>query len=288
MSIEKLALPPRHLLSGAGFVHHFSVKETYPLHTHDFYEFFYVMKGHAIHIVNGQSQLLSQDSFILIRPSDIHKYEAFNHFDFELISIGFPMSSFLQVCTYLNASPNLINSLSLPPHLTMAHDPALSIKDLLLRVDEQKSIADRKQYFLSILPILLRPFLTEQSQDLLTLTLPSWLTNLVDAMKEKENFIIGLPKLIELSNISHEHLSREFKKHLNLTPTQFINTKRIQYATELLLENSYDVTEICYMCGFNNLSHFYHIFQKQYQCSPREYSKNYHNEKLLTADSSAP
>jgi len=274
MSIEKLSLTSSHVLSGSGFVHHFSVKETYPLHTHDFYEFFYVMKGYAIHIVNDQSQLLSQDSFILIRPDDVHKYEAFNHFDFELISIGFTSSSFIHAVNYLNFSPVILNSLELPPHLTINTENDFNIKDMLLHIGLKSSPVDRKHYFTSILPLLINCFYRNIQNQSTTYTLPAWLINLIDQMKEKDNFIVGLTRLIELSNISQEHLTREFKKHLNLTPTEFVNTKRIQYATELLLENAFDVTEICFMCGFNNLSHFYHVFKKHYKCSPKEYINN--------------
>ena len=104
-------------------------------------------------------------------------------------------------------------------------------------------------------------------------TMPKWFSDLIAEMNLKENFILGLPKMIELAHISQEHLNRIFRKYLNMTPTEFINKKRIDYSIELMLNNHENITEISYMCGFNNLSHFYHIFKKQFHCSPKQFIK---------------
>jgi len=93
-------------------------------------------------------------------------------------------------------------------------------------------------------------------------------------MSKPENYIAGLPKLLELAHSSQEHLTREFRRHLDLSPTEFINMKRLNYAAELIIEGKMEITEICYACGFNNLSHFYHCFKKQYGCAPKKFSGN--------------
>ena len=47
--IPVLSLMPDDLLSDSGFQHQFSIRETYPLHTHTFYEFFLINKGKGIY-----------------------------------------------------------------------------------------------------------------------------------------------------------------------------------------------------------------------------------------------
>jgi len=41
------------------------------------------------------------------------------------------------------------------------------------------------------------------------------------------------------------------------------------------------IAEICYECGFNNLSNFNRIFKKKKACSPKEFRENYRKKKKL-------
>jgi AraC family cel operon transcriptional repressor len=86
---------------------------------------------------------------------------------------------------------------------------------------------------------------------------------------------MGLDAMIKLANFSQEHLTREFHKHLQMTPTEYINIKRINYASDLLLQQKYKIVDVCYMSGFNNLTYFYKIFHKQYNCTPKEFIKKH-------------
>ena len=88
-------------------------------------------------------------------------------------------------------------------------------------------------------------------------------------MCKEENFLAGLPRMISLSGVSQEHLTRQFRKYLDMSPIEFINLKRIGLAAKLLTEGNHEILEVCYACGFNNLSHFYHCFKKQYGCTPK-------------------
>ena len=99
------------------------------------------------------------------------------------------------------------------------------------------------------------------------------MNQLLSAMNDPPNFVSGLDSMLRLSNISQEHLTREFRRHLGITPTEYINFKRISYASELLLQRKYEILDICYMSGFNNLTYFYKIFRKQYNCTPKEFIK---------------
>lgn len=142
-----------------------------------------------------------------------------------------------------------------------------------MHINDKAHGTERKIYFRSILAFILYRFAA--FEDTQRTSIPDHLTKIIDKMSEKENFVEGLPKMLKISHITQEHLTREFRKHLNLTPTEFINLKRLDYAAQLLSENKYNVAEICFMCGFNNLSHFYHSFKKQYGCTPKQFSVNY-------------
>jgi AraC family cel operon transcriptional repressor len=109
--------------------------------------------------------------------------------------------------------------------------------------------------------------------------MPEWLNDLLRTMNKKDHFTAGLMKLHELSPKSPEHLSRMFKRYVGMTPTQWINNVRLQYAANLLAMTDEAVLSVCYECGFENLSHFNHQFKRTFALSPSRYRKE--NQKLV-------
>ena len=80
-------------------------------------------------------------------------------------------------------------------------------------------------------------------------------------------------------NVNKYHLCRYFKKHTGLTIFDYINRKRILTAEKMLVTGNASITEISYMVGFNNLTHFERTFRQITGSSPRSYKKNYLNGK---------
>lgn len=264
--------------SAGGFVHQFSVRETYPLHCHTFFELFLVSKGKAVHCINGASQLLTEGSFVLIRPDDIHKYEFFNQYDFELINISFQREVFEDACRIDLCSPSFFTNPEVSPHIILDGYNFTDVKRKLLHFDRKEPGFARKRYLHSLLPFFLYRFLAEPEIIHPNTYIPSWMTDLLQEMDCSDNFVTGLPRLLELANMSQEHLTREFRKYLNITPTEYINARRMNYAIKLLLETDSEIIDICHECGFNNLSHFYRNFHKQFECSPKKFLERYLSE----------
>lgn len=274
MEAIKLKLSPEDCRGGCGFTHQHSVDETYPLHGHvGFYEFFFVAKGKAIHFINGENRLLTRGSLVFIRPGDVHGYESFNKHDFELISVGFPASGFENACAFMGIDAALFTESRFPPETVLEGYDFSDVERKLLHIGALNAPEERKLYFRGLLPFVLYVILSAKTRQ--SAAIPNRLRVLLDKMSEAENFTEGLPRLLELSETSQEHLTREFRKYLNTTPTEFINQKRISYAAELLLSGSYEVIDVCFACGFNSLSHFYHIFKKTYGCSPKQFIKEH-------------
>lgn len=273
----RLSIADSDLESGGGFLQQFSVKETYRMHSHDFYEFFMVSRGRAIHCINGTSQLLTEGCFVLIRPNDVHKYEFFNQYDFELITVSFQPEAFEASCALSGFLPACFTVPFLPPHIILDGYHFSDVKRKLLHLEKKEKGRQRKMYLHSLLPFFLYCFIEAPGAAPPDDYIPAWLISLVQQMDQAENFVPGLSRLIELANMSQEHLTREFRKHLNITPTEFINAKRMNLAIKLLLESGLEIIDICHECGFNSLSHFYRIFSKQYECSPKKFLERYHD-----------
>ncbi len=92
-------------------------------------------------------------------------------------------------------------------------------------------------------------------------------------MMEKKHFAEGLPALYQLSTKSPEHIGRSIKRYWGLTPTEWVNSFRLQYAAHLLYTTDTEILDIAMESGFDNLSHFYHLFKRKYTLTPAQYRK---------------
>ena len=80
----------------------------------------------------------------------------------------------------------------------------------------------------------------------------------------------------ELAQVARMHpssLGRYVKRTTGMTLTQYINEFRIGHACRLLAIDNRPVVEICFECGFQNLSHFNRCFRRSKEASPTEYRK---------------
>ena len=82
---------------------------------------------------------------------------------------------------------------------------------------------------------------------------------------------IRLPILAQMAGMSAVAFSRFFKARTGMSLSDYIIDVRLGHASKLLMETSAPVADICFDCGFNNLSNFNRIFKKKKNCSPKEF-----------------
>ncbi len=92
---------------------------------------------------------------------------------------------------------------------------------------------------------------------------------------------IRLPLLAEMAGMSPVAFSRFFKARTGKSLSDYIIDIRLGYASSLLVDSSNSIAEICYECGFNNLSNFNRIFKKKKKCSPKEFRENFRRNKKV-------
>jgi transcriptional regulator GlxA family with amidase domain len=68
---------------------------------------------------------------------------------------------------------------------------------------------------------------------------------------------------------------RYFKEKTGKGFIFFINEMRVGYACKLLIENHLSVTQICFECGFSNLSNFNRTFKRLTSYTPGEYRQQF-------------
>jgi len=88
------------------------------------------------------------------------------------------------------------------------------------------------------------------------------------------NESIKTEELAAMSGISVSYYKKIFQKKFGITPNQYLNKLKINYACSLLKTHHYTVTQISEMAGYSSVYYFTYAFKKHTGISPSEYAKH--------------
>lgn len=74
--------------------------------------------------------------------------------------------------------------------------------------------------------------------------------------------------------ISKSHFSHVFHKETGISFIACLQARRIKEARLLLSSTEKNITEICFVCGFNSLTHFNRVFHQYAKTSPTQFRKS--------------
>lgn len=104
--------------------------------------------------------------------------------------------------------------------------------------------------------------------------IPQWAQELKETIQDHIDTNLSLKELSKTLEISPSYLSREFSKYFeDLSFGDYIRRRRIEKAVELMKSSSYSLTEIAYLTGFSDQSHFTRIFKKHMGQNPSGFRK---------------
>nr|WP_299066828.1 helix-turn-helix transcriptional regulator [uncultured Allomuricauda sp.] len=86
---------------------------------------------------------------------------------------------------------------------------------------------------------------------------------------------LSVNELAKLCNMSLSSFKRAFKTFFNDSPNNYINTKKIEKAKELLQISELNISDIAYETGFNDPQYFTRLFKKRIGLSPSEFRSQY-------------
>jgi AraC-like DNA-binding protein len=100
-------------------------------------------------------------------------------------------------------------------------------------------------------------------------------------IRENFNKKIMLEDAAAMVNMSVVSFGRLIKQRTGKSFIDFVNEIRLGYATRLLIETNKSISEICYECGFNNISNFNRTFKKKQGKTPSEFRVNFNGVKYV-------
>ena len=158
-------------------------------------------------------------------------------------------------------SPYLNDLISRVTHILEMHENRSEHTDIL--------VADQITAILTLISTLPE----ENGQETTELALK--LKNVASYLDEHYAESVSLDSLSEQFFISKYYLSREFKKEYGITIVQYLLTKKITHAKELLRYSTSSIEEIAGLCGIDDASYFNKIFRKLEGCTASEYRKRW-------------
>src|SRR5262249_58787161 len=81
---------------------------------------------------------------------------------------------------------------------------------------------------------------------------------------------LDVPALARAAHLSPAHFSREFRRAFGETPHQYLLTRRLERAAELLRNTDWSIAEICFGVGLSSVGSFTTSFGRTYGLTPAE------------------
>lgn len=82
---------------------------------------------------------------------------------------------------------------------------------------------------------------------------------------------VRIKEVAKLINLTEAAFFKFIKKHTKKTYTQIINEFRISHASKLLMNTDLSIAEICFECGYNNISYFNRKFKSVMGKTPSDF-----------------
>lgn len=253
-----------------------------PLHTHDFVELVYILKGNGTEWINGKEFYVKRGDLVFV-----------NHWQTHAFHPGDDGMTYINVMINLEfISERLINSDNAFEVLTLA-----AFDDIRDDVDKDLSVVtfseDEYKSIENVLKAMLSEY--EAKEPAYIAVLSGYLNVLFAKMVRKMRVGIGETEQSDIwkelvayisENLSEDltltalskrcfynpsYFSRVFKEKFGLTLTEYITGKRLEHAAYLLSSENSSAERIAVECGFSGKAAFYRAFAKKYGCTPNEY-----------------
>ncbi|RRD78477.1 helix-turn-helix domain-containing protein [Tannerella forsythia] len=264
---------------------------TYPLHSHAEYELNYVENAAGVRRIVGDSvEIIGNYDLTLISGSDLeHVWEQHDCTSKNIREITIQFSSDLFFGNFIHKSQfrsirhmldNAKKGVSFPMETIMKVYASLN------------TLSSEKEGFYAVVKFLTILYELSLSENYRTLASSSFahiddgtdsrrVLKVHEYINTRYKEPIRLEELADLAGMTPVAFSRFFKLRSGKTVSDYIIDIRLGHASRLLVDTTHSIAEICYQCGFNNLSNFNRIFKKKKECSPKEFRENYRKRKFI-------
>ena len=258
-----------------------------PPHLHRMWELSIFESGEFKNIIDDQEYLVSAGEVFLIGEPHSHTLN-FRSGPNSYWDLYIPDDLLHKICDMISYDLyEQIRSKQLLVHFKLSsrrlqnilHDlRELSNYDLIASTIESPS--DNKQLFPSTFLIHYLLGIYSNRRKMEKSPLPDWFQNLLYNLQSPEFFSKPVADIISSTGYSPAQFSRVFKSQIGITLVEYLQSKRMDYALELLQKTDYSIIKISLEVGYTSLSFFIKTFKKLYGVTPLQYRINFQKSFL--------
>lgn len=153
------------------------------------------------------------------------------------------------------------------------------IESLLFYFDNQELITD-ELLTLKIKELILLLIQTRSADSILNLFSEIFTPRNLTIKEVVNNHLfspLSIDDMAKLSNLSISTFNRTFQSIFNDTPANYIKSKRLERAKELLAVSALSVGEIAFQTGFHDVAHFSRSFKEMFKTTPSAFRESMKN-----------
>ena len=267
-------------------MNHPGAKFDFPVHYHSDFELNLVINTSGTRIVGDSSEKFDELDLVLIGPNVPHAWFGKENEDNRVVTIQFSdkttESPLMEKRSFKNIKDLLYES---SRGIVFSGKTREEVKDKILELTKMQGFHIVLTFFsiLHDLSISDRRILVSSQfdpQKIVRASKSRRIAKVYDYINENYHNRIKLEELAALVNMSESAFSHFFKKRTRCTYIDYLTGIRIAKACQMLVETTHTVAEICYSCGFGNMSNFIRIFKKKKGLTPIKYRK--YLDQMLT------
>ncbi|AEG40477.1 AraC family transcriptional regulator [Lactobacillus kefiranofaciens] len=242
----------------------------YPLHSHEFVEINYMLKGNCDELVEGEHIHLTQGDVLMM---DIGCHHCIDQLDKNDLMINL---------IFNNKNISLQNENKQKFIIFPKNEDITNTMDDIINEYYSGSIYRGliiDNYFNILLAKIIRNYPMIEKK-----VYGNQSRLLVDLLTEISNDYqnVSLSKLADRYGYTKPYLSNLIKKLTGHTFIELRTKKRLEQAQYLLTSSNYSIAKICELVGIHNQNSFYTKFKQQYQMMPSDYrKKNYLTDHFI-------
>lgn len=239
-------------------------------HIHEGFELYLNVSGDVSFLINNRIYPVKKGEIAFSKPNDLHLCIYNKSCIAEHFVLWIKAEKNSQLFSFMNKKnflPLIVLDETSKENLLNCYEKLFSISKK--ESDEQKLL--QTAYLLQIFRIL------NTGENILEIShnesiIPEQLRNLLDAIDNNCGKFSTVKTLADYSFVSIATINRWFRKYLHLSTKEYLLTKKLSYAKDLL-SKGVSVEEASDSAGFFDSSHFIAVFKKKFKITPYKYKK---------------